>query len=88
MRMEIVCGFLGLVWAAIMMWLGHMVTPIWTPFLGAIVGVFLYVGYRSGTRRVHERDGVIKASLTIYIAQLIISYLLYGIGRGTASLLR
>lgn len=35
-----------------------------------------------------ERDGVVRATLTIYIPQVIMSFILYGIGRGAAVLLR
>ena len=86
--MEMVYVFLGLVWAAILIWLGHLTTPIWTPFLGAVVGVFLCLGYWPGIKKIYERDGLIKTSLVIYIAQLIISFLFYGIGRGIAVLER
>jgi hypothetical protein len=41
-----------------------------------------------GIKKIYERDGLIKTSLVIYIAQLIISFLFYGIGRGIAVLER
>ena len=85
---ETICGLLGLVWAAALISLGYIQAPIWTPLLGAIIGVFLYLGYRPGSRVMYERDGIVKATLTIYIPQVIMSFILYGLGRGAAALLR
>jgi hypothetical protein len=85
--MKTLCGLLGIVWAALLIWLGYTAAPIWTPFLGAIVGVFLYVGYRPASRAAIAYDGIIRTSLTLYPAQLIMSFILYGIGRGAAILL-
>jgi hypothetical protein len=64
--MKTLCGLLGIVWAALLIWLGYTAAPIWTPFLGAIVGVFLYVGYRPASRAAIAYDGIIRTSLTLY----------------------
>lgn len=79
---------LGLVWTAGLISLGYMRAPLWVPFLGAIIGLFLYLGYRPASKLIYERDGFVRATLTIYIPQVIMSFILYGIGRCAAALLR
>lgn len=78
--MQTVYGFLGLIWAAVIIVLGYKIAPIWIPLIMTIVGIFLYIGLKPGIRRIYKRDGVIRTSLMLFVTQSITSYLLYGIG--------
>lgn len=87
--MQTICGLLSLVFIGVVGWLGAVRSPLWVPFVAAVIGCVLYFGIKGPALLAHlQREGAPRFLAMIYGTQVITSFIPYGIGYAVGTAFR